>query len=158
MKAINYSIRPCIPSDLEKLMVLIAKHAEFERAAFTSEGKLERLRLALFGDDSPLNCLVADVEGQVIGYATYTFDYSTWNAAWFIYLDCLYLEDAYRSYGIGQALMDNVRKAGEARGCVNMQWQTPDFNERAIKFYERIGGVGKNKVRFTLPLQDASKG
>ena len=156
MKEINYLIRRCIPSDLEKLMMLIEKHAEFERAAFTSEGKQERLRLALFGDDSPLNCLVAEAEGQVIGYATYTFDYSTWNAAWFIYLDCLYLEDNYRSYGIGQALMDKVRNAGEARGCVNMQWQTPDFNERAIKFYKRIGGVGKNKVRFTLSLQRPS--
>lgn len=152
MEQLPYQIRSCIPSDLEKLMVLIEKHTTFEKAAFTKEGKQERLKLALFGEHAPLNCIVAEVGGHVIGYATYTFDYSTWDAGRFIYLDCLYLEDDYRSYGIGQVLMEKVKAAGEARGCVNMQWQTPDFNERAIKFYKRIGGLGKNKVRFTLPL------
>lgn len=148
----EYFLRPCMPVDLEKLMILIAKHAEFEKAVFTSAGKKECLELALFGEHAPLNCIVAEVAGEVIGYATYTFDYSTWDAAWFIHLDCLYLEDDYRSYGIGQLLIEKVKTAGKARGCVNMQWQTPDFNERAIKFYKRIGGTGKNKVRFTLPL------
>jgi len=152
MEKLSYKIRPCVPLDLDKLMVLIEKHAEFEKAAFTKEGKQARLQTALFSEHAPLNCIVVEVSDQVIGYATYTFDYSTWDAAWFIYLDCLYLEDDYRSYGIGQVLMEKVKENGEARGCVNMQWQTPDFNERAIKFYKRIGGIGKNKVRFTLPL------
>lgn len=152
MEQLEYNIRPCVPLDLDKLMVLIEKHAESEKAVFTKEGKQARLQTALFSEHAPLNCIVVEVSGQVIGYATYTFDYSTWDAAWFIYLDCLYLEDDYRSYGIGQVLMEKVKEHGKTRGCVNMQWQTPDFNERAIKFYKRIGGTGKNKVRFTLPL------
>jgi len=152
MEQLAYKIRPCDPLDLDKLMVLIEKHAEFEKAAFTKEGKQARLQTALFSEYAPLNCIVVEVSDQVIGYATYTFDYSTWDAAWFIYLDCLYLEDDYRSYGIGQVLMEQVKEHGKTRGCVNMQWQTPDFNVRAIKFYNRIGGTGKTKVRFTLPL------
>lgn len=152
MEQLAFNIRPCSPLDLDKLMVLIEKHAEFEKALFTKEGKQASLETALFGEQAPLNCIVAEVSSKVIGYATYTFDYSTWDAAWFIHLDCLYLEDDYRSYGIGQLLMEKVKEIGKARGCVNMQWQTPDFNERAIKFYKRIGGIGKNKVRFTLPL------
>lgn len=152
MEQLEYNIRPCSPLDLDKLMVLIEKHAEFEKAVFLSAGKQANLEAALFGEQAPLNCIVAEVSDEVIGYATYTFDYSTWDAAWFIHLDCLYLEDDYRSYGIGQVLMEKVKEIGETRGCVNMQWQTPDFNERAIKFYKRTGGIGKNKVRFTLPL------
>jgi GNAT superfamily N-acetyltransferase len=152
MEQLVYEIRPCSPLDLNKLMVLIEKHAEFEKAVFTKEGKQARLQTALFSEHAALNCIVVEVSGQVIGYATYTFDYSTWDAAWFIYLDCLYLEDDYRGYGIGQVLMEKVEEHGKTRGCVYMQWQTPDFNERAIKFYKRLGGIGKNKVRFTLPL------
>lgn len=152
MEQIEYRLRPCSREDLDKLLILIAKHAEFEQSAYTSEGKKERLQLAVFGEKRPLSCIVAEVKGEVIGYATYTFDYSTWDAAWFIYLDCLYLENDYRSYGIGKALMEKVKEAGEEQGCVNMQWQTPDFNERAIRFYKRFGGIGKDKVRFTLPL------
>lgn len=152
MQQIEYRIRPCIPNDLDKLMLLIEKHATFEKSDYTKTDKQERLKAALFGEQAPLHCIVSEVNGQVIGYATYTFDYSTWDAAWFVYLDCLYLEDDFRSYGIGQVLMETVKEAGRTCNCVNMQWQTPDFNERAIKFYKRIGGTGKDKVRFTLPL------
>lgn len=152
MDKIEYLVRACKPEDLDKLMILIARHAEFEKAAYCGEGKKERLNLDLFGYNAPLKCIIAEVAGEVIGYATYTFDYSTWDASWFIYLDCLYIEDGFRSYGIGHLLMNEVKEAGEARGCTNMQWQTPVFNERAIKFYKRIGGIGKDKVRFTLPL------
>ncbi len=35
-------------------------------------------------------------------------------------------------------------------GCVNVQWQTPVWNERAIRFYQRLGGEGKEKVRFVF--------
>ena len=148
----EYKIRDCQPQDLDKLVLLCQKHAAYERSAYHADGKLTALHVAIFEGDKPLKCIVVEVSGEVIGYATYTFDFSTWDAAWFIHLDCLYLEDDYRSYGIGQVLMEKVKENGEARGCVNMQWQTPDFNERAIKFYQRIGGIGKNKVRFTLAL------
>ncbi len=148
----DYTIRACEERDMAKLITLCALHAAYEQAPYDPLGKKERLATALFSDHKQLNCIVAEVEGEVIGYATYTFDYSTWDAARFIYLDCLYLEDDYRSFGIGQRLLEEVKARGIAAGCINMQWQTPDFNERAIKFYKRIGGIGKNKVRFTLPL------
>ncbi|MCK8495342.1 GNAT family N-acetyltransferase [Spirosoma sp. RP8] len=106
----------------------------------------------MFSTNPVLNCLVVEVAGKLIGFSTYTFDFSTWDAQKFIYLDCLYLDDDYRSYGIGAVLMDKVKQAGQQANCVNMQWQTPDFNVRAIKFYDRIGGIGKTKVRYTLPL------
>lgn len=149
----DYIIRNCKETDLDKLVVLCEKHAAYEKATYVAEGKKERLQDALFSDSRQLNCLVAEVSGIIIGYATYTFDFSTWDAQKFIYLDCLYLEDDYRNYGIGAVLMDKVKQAGEAAGCINMQWQTPDFNEKAIKFYKRIGGVGKEKMRFTLNLE-----
>jgi hypothetical protein len=43
-----------------------------------------------------------------------------------------------------------LRDIAREKNCVNIQWQTPVFNKRAIKFYNRIGATGKDKVRFTL--------
>lgn len=142
----------CVEADLDSIVELSAKHAAYEKAQYSSQGKKEGLREALFAPNPVLNCLVVDVDGKLVGYATYTFDFSTWDAQKFIYLDCLYLEDDHRSYGIGAVLMDKVKQAGQDVKCINMQWQTPDFNVRAIKFYDRIGGTGKNKVRYTLRL------
>ncbi|WP_435138515.1 GNAT family N-acetyltransferase [Formosa sp. A9] len=148
----NYSIRICEEKDIDKLLDLCRQHAEFEKSAYLPDNKKEKLLEAIFSEEKLLNCLVVKVQGEVIGYTTYTFDFSTWDAQRFIYLDCLYIEENYRSFGIGNVLMDKIQEIGKEHNCINMQWQTPEFNERAIKFYKRIGGIGKEKVRFTLPL------
>ncbi|MDX6190339.1 GNAT family N-acetyltransferase [Flavobacterium sp. Fl-318] len=148
----EYSIRNCELADLPKLVLLCQKHAAFEKADFSIAGKEEALKKALFSEKQRLNCLVVATTDTIVGYASYTFDYSTWDAADFMYMDCLFLEEEVRSFGIGELLIDRLKLIAAEKECANIQWQTPQFNERAIKFYNRIGAKGKDKVRFTLPL------
>lgn len=148
----EYSIRNCEVSDLPKLVVLSQKHAEFEKAEYSPEGKEEKLKEAIFSKQPKLYCLVVAAKETIVGYVSYTFDFSTWDAATFIYMDCLFLEEEARSFGIGEVLIEELKEIGIQKNCINIQWQTPEFNERAIKFYNRIGAKGKDKVRFTLSL------
>ncbi|WP_035652733.1 GNAT family N-acetyltransferase [Flavobacterium sp. ASV13] len=148
----EYLIRNCEISDLPKLLVLLQKHAEFEKAEFSSEGKKENLKNALFSEKPKLFCMVVTTKETIVGYVSYTFDFSTWDASTFLYMDCLFLEENARSFGIGEVLIEKLKEIGTQNNCVNIQWQTPEFNERAIKFYKRIGAKGKDKVRFTLTL------
>ncbi|MEP6806092.1 MAG: GNAT family N-acetyltransferase [Flavobacterium sp.] len=148
----EYSIRNCEVSDLSQLVLLCKKHAEYEEANFFPEGKEEKLKEALFGKNPKLYCLVVAAKDTIIGYVSYTIDYSTWDAATFMYMDCLFLEEEVRSLGIGEILIDKLKQIGIEKNCINIQWQTPQFNERAIKFYNRIGAKGKDKVRFALDL------
>ena len=148
----EYRIRNCEPSDLAKLVILCQKHAEFEKADFSPEGKEEGLEKALFSEKPKLNCLVVATKETIVGYVSFTFDYSTWDAATFMYMDCLFLEEEARSFGIGEVLMEKLKEIAVENNCINIQWQTPQFNTRAIKFYNRIGAKGKDKVRFTLNL------
>ncbi|MRX69233.1 Ribosomal protein S18 acetylase RimI [Flavobacterium resistens] len=148
----EYLIRNCEITDLPKLLVLLQKHAEFEKAEFSSEGKEENLKNALFSENPKLFCLVVATKETIVGYVSYTFDFSTWDASTFLYMDCLFLEEEARSFGIGEVLIEKLKEIGTQNNCVNIQWQTPEFNERAIKFYKRIGAKGKDKVRFTLTL------
>jgi GNAT superfamily N-acetyltransferase len=148
----EYSIRNCEVSDLPKLVVLCKKHAEFEKAEYSPEGKEEKLKEVIFSKQPKLYCLVVVAKETIVGYVSYTFDFSTWDAATFIYMDCLFLEEEARSFGIGEVLIKELKEIGIQKNCINIQWQTPEFNERAIKFYNRIGAKGKDKVRFTLSL------
>jgi len=148
----NYLIRDCHPEDISILVDLCQKHAEYESASFNPVGKEEKLKSALFGERPKLFCLIAEVGGTIVGYATYTFDFSTWDAATFMYMDCLYLEEDARGFGIGEALIEKLKQIAKDKNCINIQWQTPEFNKRAIKFYRRIGGIGKDKVRFFMDL------
>ena len=148
----EYSIRKCEIADLSKLVILCQKHAEFEQAEYHAKGKEEGLRKELFNENPKLFCLVVAAGTEIVGYVTYTFSYSTWSAGDYMYMDCLFLEESARNFGIGEVLINALKQIGKEKNCVNMQWRTPQFNERAIKFYNRIGAKGKEKVCFTLTL------
>jgi ribosomal protein S18 acetylase RimI-like enzyme len=148
----EYLIRDCQPKDLSALVNLCQKHADYELATYNPIGKEEKLKEALFCEQPKLFCLVAESNEVIIGYTTYTLDFSTWDASLFMYMDCLYLEGETRGFGIGEVLIEKLKQIGIAKNCINIQWQTPEFNERAIKFYNRIGAKGKHKVRFSIDL------
>ncbi|MCZ8023436.1 MAG: GNAT family N-acetyltransferase [Bacteroidota bacterium] len=148
----EYIIRECAEKDLPKIVELCSKHSEFEKAKYDPTGKVTLLKKALFSERPKLFCSVIESSKKLQGYFSYTFDYSTWDAQTFLYLDCLYLEPEFRGQRIGKIVFENLREIAKQNECVNIQWQTPIFNERAINFYNRIGGTGKEKVRFFIDI------
>ena len=141
-------IRPAQSEDLEHLIILCEKHAHFERADYKSKGKSEALAKALFGENPALYCLVAESQESLIGYATYMVQFSTWDAQPYLYLDCLYLEKSARGKGLGKMFMERIKAEAKRLGCRLIQWQTPDFNQNAIAFYQNLGAEAKSKLRF----------
>jgi GNAT superfamily N-acetyltransferase len=148
----EFIVRSCHEKDLPALVALCENHAAYERAQYESFGKLKLLKDALFGEKPKLFCLIVESKQHAVGYASYTFDFSTWNAASFLHLDCLYLEPDYRNFGIGELLISSLRDIAKQNNCSDVQWQTPTFNQRAINFYHRIGANGKEKIRFSLTV------
>lgn len=146
----DYLIRPCEEKDLPTLVELCEAHATYEGASFDPKGKREGLKMAIFGDHKKLNCWIVEVEGKIEGFTSYTIDFSTWEAAPFLYVDCLFLNESSRGLGIGLEIMNRIKQVAKENNCVNIQWQTPEFNVRAIKFYVSLGSVGKQKMRFFL--------
>ena len=145
-------IRTARPEDIEIILELCEEHANYERAVYSREDKKEKLATALFSPSPKLYCLLAEVEGKVVGYATYMIQYSTWDATEYIYMDCLYLKKESRGHGLGEKLIDKIKEEAFKHNCDLIQWQTPDFNLRAIKFYKRIGASSKAKKRFFLDI------
>ncbi|MBK6266073.1 GNAT family N-acetyltransferase [Marivirga sp. S37H4] len=149
----NFTIRFVKQGDLIPLIDLCEAHAEYEKASFDKFGKAEKLGQYLFGDTPALYCLVVEKDHQLIGYATYIKQFSTWDASFYIYMDCLFMNDTSRGMGLGEKLVDKIKEEAKKLGCDLIQWQTPDFNTRAIKFYKRIGAVSKPKERFFLTVE-----
>lgn len=146
-----HEVRRPEPSDMAALVELCAEHAAFERAAFNPAGKTEALRAALFGRDPRLHAWLALLAGRPVGYATATVDFSTWNAAPFLYMDCLFVRATCRNSGIGLSLFQQVRSFAREQNLTEVQWQTPDWNTAACRFYRRNGGVDLPKIRFSAP-------
>ena len=146
----NIKIRKAIQKDLEQIIDLCDEHAAHEDAAYSKIGKKERFALHLFSDNPPLTCLVVEHEGKLKGYATYMKEYSTWDASYYMHMDCLFLMPELRRQGIGKKIVDKIKTEAEELDCVNVQWQTPTNNTGAIEFYNKLGAVSRNKKRFYL--------
>lgn len=148
-------LRPCEVKDLPELVALCAMHAEYERVDYEKQGKQERLQKALFDRIPALYCLVVESENKVVGYASYTLDFSTWEAHFFLHLDTLYLLPSYRRMGLGKQILLCLRQIAKEKGCTQLQWQTPSFNVSAIQFYHRMGACSKAKRRFCWDIMDS---
>lgn len=94
----------------------------------------------------------ARIDGLTVGYASMTSDVATWTGERFGHLDCLYVDEARRGAGFGRLLLHAVVSDARARGYRELQWQTPEWNSVAIRFYERSGAARRPKERFTLIL------
>ncbi|MFS0693371.1 N-acetyltransferase family protein [Streptomyces nitrosporeus] len=144
------AVRPATAADLPSVAALCAAHAAFERAAPPAAGLAVRLEHHLFSPSPRAWCLVAEDGGELVGYATYALEFSTWSGAEYIHLDCLFVSAPHRGSGWGGRLFRAVREAAGAAGAPRMEWQTPHWNEDAIRFYDRTGAVSGLKARYTL--------
>ena len=141
-------IRPLRPDEIDRLLFLCAEHAAYEKIDFTSEGKADHMLGAIFSQPVRLWCFVAEVNGAVVGYATCTKDFSTLRASEYLHLDCLHIARDYRGFGIGKKMMLAIAAHAASMGCATLEWQTPIWNEPAIRFYRRLGAIGNDKARF----------
>lgn len=129
------------------------EHASYEKAVPPPADLAVRLEPLLVGAKPRLICFVgASNAGDVVGYATATVQLSSWQASEFLHLDCLFLREHARGHGLGPLLMAAVTGEAAARGLATIEWQTPGWNEGAIRFYDRFGSTRAAKQRYTLAV------
>ncbi|MDT8991985.1 GNAT family N-acetyltransferase [Curvibacter sp. APW13] len=141
------------PEHAELLSPLCAAHATYERCDFVAQGHVQRLQAALASGRVHAWWLQQSGSEDAVGYASVTLDWATLAAQPFAHLDCLYLSAPVRGLGAGQLLVEEAIRFARAQGCSNLQWQTPHWNEGAIRFYHRLGARSQAKQRFALALQ-----
>lgn len=146
----THQIRPVKKEELPQIIGLCEAHAAYEQLSFARNGQEERLQKVLFGAEPTLYCLVVEADQKLLAYATYLKQYATWDAAEYLYLDCLFVSETARNQGIGARLMEKIKQEAVRLNCSLIQWQTPTFNTGAIRFYERMGATKKTKERFFL--------
>jgi len=142
-------IRALEERDLCALVQLCREHAEFERAPWEPRERSQALA-SLFLDAPRARCWVIECEARLVGFASAASELSTWDAAFFVHLDCIFLQPAHRGQGLGRELMERVCAWAQELGAINIQWQTPVWNQEAIGFYRKFGARSTEKQRFQL--------
>ena len=144
-------VRAIEERDLNQLPEMCREHAAFERREISAP-EASLLHSAFFDPPARLHGWVAHDGHGLLGYATATIDFSTWRARAFMHLDCLYVRERARGRNVGSALLVAVCERARDVGIDELQWQTPDWNLDAQRFYRRHGAMPSDKVRFILSL------
>lgn len=136
------------PHDFAALHRLIHEHAIYEGTTATVTP--QRVAEILTSRCAPAKIIVARGECEIIGYASATLDFSTWHGERWLHLDCLFVRVQDRSRGVGKQLLAAVKALAAETGAMWIEWQTPAWNEEAIRFYVREGAITLPKVRLQL--------
>lgn len=133
------TIRPATPIDAEGIFALIQELAVYEKLTHQVTGTSATLAEHLFGTPSHAEAIVADVQGQLIGFALFFKTYSTFLTQPGLYLEDIYVQEPYRAQGIGTGLLRAVAQLAVERNYGRLDWVVLDWNESAIAFYRKMG-------------------
>ena len=136
-----FSIRAAELRDVNAIVQLIRALAEFEQLGHLLQVTPEKLRPHLFGEKPAAEAMVAESGGEVVAFALYFTNFSTFLAQPGLYLEDLFVTPAQRGRGIGEAMLTRLAKLAVERGHGRFEWSVLDWNEHAIRFYQRMGAT-----------------
>ena len=125
-------------ADAEQFISLVLALAKFEHLDPPSADGKRRLVDDVFRKKR-LNLLVASEGGRLLGYALYFYTYSSFVAKPSLYLEDLFVLEEHRKRGVGFALFRKCVDIALSEGCGRMEWAVLTWNEKALKFYEKLG-------------------
>jgi GNAT superfamily N-acetyltransferase len=121
---------------------MVHELAEYERAADQCRLTDDQLRAALFPPRGPGPALFGHVAeagpGEVVGFALWFLNFSTWEGVHGIYLEDLYVRPGARGLGSGRALLAALAGICRERGYRRLEWWVLHWNP-AREFYDAIG-------------------
>ncbi len=136
-------IRSASSNDVSLIFSFIQKKSEFDRNIGAFSGVLqvseEKIYETLFGTIPFAYVLFAESSAFEIGFALYGFRYSSFVGQPSIWLDDLYVNEDYRSQGVGAGLMDRLAQIAKKNDCTHLAWNADARNARGLSFYHRLG-------------------
>ncbi|HZH06453.1 MAG TPA: GNAT family N-acetyltransferase [Lautropia sp.] len=130
-------IRSVLPTDETAWRGLWRDYCGFYDARLPDE-VTSRTWKRILDPDSAIMCIVAEVDGQVYGFANCVVHENTWETQPVCYLEDLFVAAAARGHGVGRALLEWLRNAMRAEGWARLYWVTDKDNAPARRLYDKL--------------------
>jgi GNAT superfamily N-acetyltransferase len=132
----NTIIRRAVKDDCARILELVKELALYEKAPEEVSVTLEHFTESGFGEIPVWWAFVAEINGQVEGFALYYVRFSTWKGQR-MYLEDFLVTEKLRGQGMGKELFDRLIVEAKEKGFSGIVWQVLDWNEPAINFYKK---------------------
>lgn len=135
----NFSIRPAQPSDVAHIHGMIVELAVFEKLEHLVVATEAMLHEGLFGQRPACEAIIGEENGEVVTFALFFHNFSTFLTRKGLYLEDLYVKQSHRGKGYGRQMLVALAQLALERQCGRFEWSVLDWNEPAINFYKGMG-------------------
>lgn len=125
-------------NDVSLILSFVRELAEYERLLDTVTADEERIQAAMFGPRAFVESVIAYSDDEPVAFAIYYFNYSSFTALPGLYLEDIFVRASARGTGVGVQLFRYLANKAIERGCGRMEWAVLDWNENAIRFYQKL--------------------
>lgn len=143
----SYHVREATIDDVPLILKFIHKKAAFDKASHVVETTAERLKEELFGYHPKAFVFFAELEKETVGFAICFFTFSSFLGRPGIWVDDIFILDAFRGRGAGSALLTFIAKMAKACDYGRIEWMGSVTNEKGMDFYKRNGAEVQERAR-----------
>lgn len=132
------SFRQATENDVGQILTFIRELASYEKLLSEVVATEELLKEWIF-EKKKAEVIFAEEDGKAVGFALFFHNFSTFLGRAGIYLEDLYVRPEVRGKGYGKALIKELARIAEERGCGRLEWWCLDENTPAVEFYRSLG-------------------
>lgn len=91
--------------------------------------------------------VIAKWQNEIVGYLTFSVQEKNYHGMRYrkqLTIDAICVDEKCRGKGIGNTLLNYIRKVAKENGCTDLYLTVNEENENAIKMYEKFGMKVKN--------------
>jgi len=132
-------IRNATKDDIPLILQLIKEIAEYEKLLHEVLATESIIFESLFGKEKSAEVVIGEFENNVVGYALFFHNFSTFLGKKGLYLEDLFVRPEHRGKGFGKKLLLHLVQIAKERKCGRMEWSVLNWNTPAIEFYESLG-------------------
>ena len=102
--------------------------------------------------DEDVHCIVAKINGEIVGFAHFLFHLSTWAESEYCYLEDLYVSPVVRGQQIGKQLIAFLTEEARRRNGAKVYWHTQETNHTAQRLYDWIA-MKPGMIKYDINLR-----
>jgi GNAT superfamily N-acetyltransferase len=134
-----FSIRPAQATDVAHIHAMIVELAVFEKLEHLVVATEALLHEGLFGARPACEAIIGEEDGEVVTFALFFHNFSTFLTRKGLYLEDLYVKQSSRGKGFGRQMLVRLAQIAVERQCGRFEWSVLDWNTNAIDFYKGMG-------------------